>query len=139
LEHVAASLTVYFEDPFWVGVYEREEGETLTVSRMVFGAEPREGEVYELLLSRWGCLRFSPPVAPGKRPAMPGNPKRAQREAHKAVEQTGVGTKAQQAMKLQQEQGKWNRKSARRERAEAEKERRFLLRRQKQKEKHRGR
>ena len=55
MEHVAASLTVYFEDPFWVGVYEREEGETLTVSRMVFGAEPREGEVYELLLSRWGC------------------------------------------------------------------------------------
>ena len=42
-----ASFTVFFEDPFWVGVYEREEPGGLTARRVVFGAEPKDGEIYE--------------------------------------------------------------------------------------------
>lgn len=42
-----ASFTVFFEDPFWVGVYEREEPGGLTACRVVFGAEPKDGEIYE--------------------------------------------------------------------------------------------
>lgn len=40
-----ASFTVFFEDPFWVGVYEREEPGGLTACRVVFGAEPKDGEI----------------------------------------------------------------------------------------------
>ena len=53
-----ASFTVFFEDPFWVGVYEREEPGGLTACRVVFGAEPKDGEIYEWMLQNWAQLHF---------------------------------------------------------------------------------
>lgn len=35
-------LTVYFEDPFWVGVFERTQNGTLSVCKITFGAEPKD-------------------------------------------------------------------------------------------------
>ena len=35
-------LTVYFEDPFWVGVLERIEDGALSVCKVTFGAEPKD-------------------------------------------------------------------------------------------------
>ena len=66
------------------------------------------------------------------------NPKRMKRAAERQTEARGLGTKAQQALKLQQEQGKIERKIRKREEREQEQERLFLLRQQKRKEKHRG-
>lgn len=61
-----ARLTVWFADPFWVGVYEREAEGRLEVCRHTFGAEPKDGEVWQWLLSAWRGLDFSPAVeAPG--------------------------------------------------------------------------
>ena len=59
-------LTVYFEDPFWVGVFERRQEGRLTAARVVFGAEPKDYTVYEHFLRGWRSLRFSPPVAAGE-------------------------------------------------------------------------
>ena len=67
------------------------------------------------------------------------NPKRLQREVRKQVQNAGLGTKSQQALKLQQEQLKTERKITNREQREAEKQRQFELKQQKRKEKHRGR
>ena len=50
----------------------------------------------------------------------------------------GIGTKAQQALKLQQEQGRQARQSRARAGREAEAQRRFALRAAKRREKHRG-
>ena len=54
------------------------------------------------------------------------------------VKETGIGTKAQQALKLQQEQGKLERKFRSRERREQENQLKFQLRFEKRKQKHRG-
>ena len=35
-------LTVYFEPPFWVGLYQREDEEGFQACRVVFGGEPRD-------------------------------------------------------------------------------------------------
>ena len=67
------------------------------------------------------------------------NLKRIQREVRKQVQNTGIGTKSQQALELQQEQLKTERKTVSREQREAEKQRQFELKQQKRKEKHRGR
>lgn len=67
------------------------------------------------------------------------NPKRMQREINSQLEKRGIGTKAQQALKLQYEQSKIERKTQSREQKEAEKERQYVLRQEKKKEKHRGR
>ena len=62
------------------------------------------------------------------------NPKRVQRDVRKQVQNTGIGTKSQQALRLQQEQLKTERKTVSREQREAEKKRQFELKQQKKKE-----
>lgn len=131
-------LTVYFEAPFWVGVFERYEGGKLSVCKVTFGSEPKDYEVYDFVLRHYYELKFSPAVETEVREkAM--NPKRMQRVVRKQLQDTGIGTKSQQALKLQHEQGKTERKMKSREMKEAEEKRRFELRQQKKKEKHKGR
>jgi hypothetical protein len=138
MNSIVCRLTVFFEDPFWVGVYERNCDGKLEAARIVFGAEPKDYEVYELMLNRWGSLAFSPPVHGSISMETILNPKRRQREAQKLLSEKGAGTKAQQALKLQHEQNAAMRKADAHERTEEEKERQFELRQQKRKEKHRG-
>ena len=133
-----ADLTVFFEEPFWVGVFERISEGKLSVCKVTFGTEPKDYEVYDFILKNYYCLRFSPAVATDVKEAG-RNPKRVQREVRKQMQNTGVGTKSQQALKLQQEQLKTERKIVNREQREAEKQRLFELKQKKRKEKHRGR
>lgn len=131
-------LTVYFEGPFWVGVFERMENGRLTASRVVFGGEPRDADVFAFVLERYSSLKFSPAVAAeGK--AVPQSPKRRQREAKRQLSRIGIGTKSQQALQNQREKRKEERKVARKREKEAEKQRQFEEKQQKRKEKHKGR
>jgi predicted PilT family ATPase len=136
---VTAQFTVYFEDPFWVGVYERKNGNLLEVSRVVFGEEPKDYEVFYYLLENWGKLRFSPLVEAESSEAHRINSKRMQRAINKQLSRTGIGTKAQQALKLQQEQNVIQRKAKNKQRMEEEKQFKFELKQIKKKEKHKGR
>ena len=138
MDKVSGRLTVFFEEPFWVGVFERISEGKLSVCKVTFGTEPKEYEVYDFILKNYYCLRFSPAVATDVKEAG-RNPKRVQREVRKQMQNTGVGTKSQQALKLQQEQLKTERKIVNREQREAEKQRLFELKQKKRKEKHRGR
>ncbi len=136
---VLCKLTVFFEEPFWVGVYERSDGKRLEVAKIVFGAEPKDYEVLETIERTWQKLRFSPPVANGLNEVRKKNPKRMQRVINSQLSETGVGTKAQQALKIQQEQNKLLRKSNSRVKTEEEMKRKFELKQQKKKEKQKGR
>ena len=138
MDKVSGRLTVFFEEPFWVGVFERISEGKLSVCKATFGTEPKDYEVYDFILKNYYCLRFSPAVATDVKEAG-RNPKRVQREVRKQMQNTGVGTKSQQALKLQQEQLKTERKIVNREQREAEKQRLFELKQKKRKEKHRGR
>lgn len=139
MQTVENRLTVYFDDPFWVGVYERITEGTLMACKITFGAKPKDYEVYDFMLQHWNRLDFSPPVAADARQAVKPNPKRMQRAIQKELASHGVGTKSQQALKLQQEEGKLIRKVRSRKQKEEDLQRKFDLRQQKRKEKHRGR
>ena len=138
MSKVSGKLTVFFEEPFWVGVFECVSDGKLSVCKVTFGAEPKDYEIYDFILKNYYCLRFSPAMETEVKEAA-HNPKRIQREARKQIQNTGIGTKSQQALKLQQEQLKMERKTVSREQREAEKQRQFELKQQKKKEKHRGR
>lgn len=138
MDKVLGRLTVFFEEPFWIGVFERVSEGKLSACKVTFGAEPKDYELYDFILKNYCRLRFSPAVATVAEKAS-RNPKRIQREVQKQVQNIGVGTKSQQALKLQQEQLKTERRAESRERREAEKQRQFELKQQKRKEKHRGR
>ena len=133
-----AKLTVRFEDPFWVLLYERGGGGTYEACKLPFGAEPGDQEVYAFLLENWRHLKFSPPVAMVGPPDRKVNPKRARREARRAVQPAAPGTKAQQALALQREEGKAARAHKSRAEREAKEERKFALRREKRREKRKG-
>ena len=138
MDKVSGSLTVFFEEPFWVGVFERISDNKLSACKVTFSAEPKDYEIYDFVLKNYYQLRFSPAVATDVKETS-RNPKRIQREVRKQVQNTGIGTKSQQALKLQQEQLKTERKTVSREQRETEKQRQFELKQQKRKEKHRGR
>ena len=130
-------LTVYFENPFWVGVFERIENGKLSVCKVTFGSEPKDYEVWEYVLKYYYQLKFSPAVdVVVKKEAT--NPKRVQLEARKQVSTTGIGTKSQQALQMQKEENKMERKSVSREQREAEKQRQFELKQLQKREKHKG-
>lgn len=133
-----SSLTILFENPFWIGLYERMDGDKYQVCKINFGAEPKDYEVYEFLLENWYALKFSPPVKTDRMKERKINPKRMQRQINSQLKNKGIGTKAQQALKLQHEQNKLERKHQSREQKEAEKERKYALRQEKKKAKHRG-
>ncbi len=132
-------LTVYFDDPFWVGIYERITDSKLEVCKITFGAEPKDYDVYDFLLQNWNKLHFSPSVKADSKQDAKINPKRMQRTIKKQLEIHGIGTKSQQALKLQQEENKVIRKEKNRKQKEEENQRKFNLQQQKRKEKHRGR
>ena len=130
-------LTVFFEEPFWVGGFEITENGKLSAAKVTFGAEPKDGEVFEYILKHYYELKFSPAVeTKTKRTA--DNPKRRQRQAHKQLAVQGTGTKSQQALKLMQEAMKTERKQVTKQQREAEKQRQFEFRQQKRREKHKG-
>ncbi len=137
MDRVSGKLTVFFEEPFWVGVFEHVSDGKLSVCKVTFGAEPKDYEVYDFVLKNYYRLRFSPAVVADVKETG-RNPKRVQREVRKQVQNTGIGTKSKQALKLQQEQLKMERKIVSREQRETEKQWKFELKQQKRKEKHRG-
>lgn len=138
MDQVSSAFTVYFEDPFWVGVYERRENQSLQVCKITFGAEPKDYAVYQYLLSHWMDLKFSPPVSQQEQSLRCKNPKRLQRSIKKLLSRSGTGTKSQQALNQQREQSARSRRHANAARRQEQRDLAFALRKQKKKQKHSG-
>lgn len=134
-----SGLTIFFEDPFWVGVYERTAGGCLEVCRVVFGPEPKDYDVYDFFLKNWDSLQFSSPIQQESKETHAISPKRVQRVIRRQLSRTGIGTKAQQALQTQREQNKQARRTVSYRKTEEEKQRQFETKQRRKKEKHRGR
>ncbi len=139
MDKVTVKLQVFFEEPFWVGIFERIEENKLSVCKVTFGAEPKDYEVHDYVLKNYDKLRFGPAVEHMVQDREKLNPKRRQREVRKQLDQVGIGTKSQLALQLQREENKLVHKVLSREQKEAEAERQFAIRQQKKREKHKGR
>jgi hypothetical protein len=135
---VGIKLTVYFEDPFWVGLFEREDGDGYAVSRVVFGSEPSSPEVHRFVLSRCPRLAFVGVGNARVRNQALRSPKRAQRLAAAMMKRTAICTRAQEAMRVAPETRKAASREGRRAQAEIDRTRRRRLRIAKRKRRHRG-
>ena len=131
------SLTVFFEEPFWIGVFERIDDGKLSVCKVTFGAEPKDYDVWEFVLRHYDELVFSPAMDMETRKTA-DNPKRRLRNVRKQMERRGIGTKSQQALQLQREELKTEHRQISREQRNAEAQRRFEMKQLKKKEKRRG-
>jgi Protein of unknown function (DUF2992). len=106
MDKVLIKFQVFFEEPFWIGICERVVGDQLAVSKITFGAEPKDYDIEEYILRNWYRLCFSPTTEIVLKHKNYVNPKRLQREVQKQITGIGIGTKSQQALKLQHEQNK---------------------------------
>ena len=138
MSKIIVKLTILFENPFWIGIYEREENKNYEVCKIVFGAEPKDYEIYNFLMNNWNKFQFRLSIKTQKETEKKQNPKRMQREIKKQLQNIGIGTKAQQTLKLQQEQKKAEKKASQKQKKELQKELLFQLHQQKKKEKKKG-
>lgn len=132
------ALTVLFEDPFWIGLFEVTDEEGLHVCKVTFGAEPTGQEIIEFVEKNWHKLKYSEGIETTSTLEIKKSPKQQLREARKQMVSQGIGTKSQQALKMQQERNKVERKQLSKAEREAERQRKFDLRQTKKKEKHKG-
>ena len=66
-------LTVFFEEPFWVGIFERVENGKLSVSKVTFGTEPKDYEIWEFVLKEYDRLQFMKIIKENQQSKMPRN------------------------------------------------------------------
>ena len=137
MDKTSGKLTVFFEEPFWVGVFERISDGKLSVCKVTFGAEPKDYDVLDYILKHYYELKFSPAVETQIR-QVADNPKRRQRNVRKQLKDSGIGTKSQQALQKQREEMKTERKQISKSQREAAIQYQYELKRQKRKEKHKG-
>lgn len=134
-------LTVYFDDPYWVGVLEEERDGYLFAARYIFGAEPSDQEIYDFVQHEYLALHSR--MTAGVRATesilkRTINPKRMQREVRRTLQEAGVSSKAHEAMRLQQEVNKKERQQSAKADRDAHKAYKRVVAQQKAKAKHRG-
>lgn len=139
MDKASIRLQIFFEDPFWIGLMERDQNGKLSVCKITFGAEPKDYDVFKFLLDNFFKLQYSPAIDSARNMESKVNPKRLQKEIKKQIANVGIGTKSQQALQLQREQRKLERKKNSHIKRELEQDRLFILKQQKKKDKHKGR
>ena len=130
---------VFFEDPFWVAVFERCDETGYATARFVFGAEPGDAELYRFAIEQFVQLSFSPAAPIEKIVREQIRFKRRQREARREVQREGPGTFAQRAVQAERERRKAEHRGVSRQEQEALIEERFRVKQEKKKQKKRGR
>ena len=83
-------LSVFFEDPFWVGVFERITDGKLSVCKVTFGSEPKDYEVWDFVLKHYSDLEFSPAVETDVK-RIPDNPKPGREKQKNCFKITALG------------------------------------------------
>ncbi|MCT4564888.1 MAG: YjdF family protein [Maledivibacter sp.] len=141
MHYVNTSCTILFESPYWIGIFEKTDGKGYSVSRFVFGKEPTGPELYNFMIKYYPKqLSYSKPNEEMEKSLTRTkiNPKRRQREAAKAMQEKSISTKAQEALRLQYEENKKQRKTASKAKKLERERKKFELKQQKKKEKKKG-
>ena len=138
---VIINARVFFENRFWVGVFECTDKEGFSVAKHVFGGEPSNQEIYDFVLNKYHKLDFGKPKEFDLK-IKRVNPKRAQREVRremkKVKEITKPSTFAQDYMREELEKKNKAKKSKSSAEKQALKDKQFSIKQQKKKEKNRG-
>lgn len=138
MKQSSCKLTLLFQDTFWVGIFEDECEKEYNVAKIVFGAEPTEAQLYEFILKNYNNISFKKTESQTLSNQKKVNYKKLQREVKKQQNEKGIGTKAQNALKIQHEVAKVERIKKRKEIKELERDRMYKLKQIKKKEKHKG-
>lgn len=134
-------LTVFYDGQFWVGVFEEVVNSKLRAHKYIFGSEPKDEEILDLVKRDMTDIinRSTQFVETKKTAVRKINPKRLARLASKELNRTGVSTQAQLALQLEREKNKKEKEVFTRQHKEELQQKKLAIKKQKSKEKHRGR
>lgn len=130
-------IRVLFDNPFYVGIFEKMENSKLYVAKITFGKEPKDKELNTYLNENYYKLKWQLSDDTFKDNEIK-NSKRKQREARKEMLKKTVGTKSQNAIKKQYEENKVLKKKKAKENKEILDKKRYEIKQNKRKEKHKG-
>ncbi len=99
MKKISGKLTVFFENPVWVGIFENFENDNLSVCKVAFGSEPKEYKIYDFILKKFYNLRFSNEMKSNLREKAK-NPKRRQQEIKKELQIKKFLKKSEKILKL---------------------------------------
>ncbi|CCI71796.1 putative protein yjdF [Paenibacillus polymyxa M1] len=133
-------LTIYHDGQYWVGVVEEQDQGKLKAARYIFGTEPKDEEILHFIREEMCELvsRLSQEVAVKGSETKKVNPKRLARQAAYELRRKGVSSNAQEALKLEYEKRKLEKRTYSKQQRESMKARIRELKEKKAKEKHRG-
>jgi hypothetical protein len=131
-------LTVFYDPPYWVGIFERIEIDQYQTIRFVFGSEPTEPELLSFALTRFSALKFSKPVLYDPTDQHYINYKRRMRKIRNQMKEPHKSTHAQEILQQEYETRAVERKKNSKEDRLKENEHKYQLRKARQAEKHRG-
>ncbi len=132
--------TVFFEDPFWVCICEVQDESGFQMARFVFGSEPGQAELVRFARDEYQHLAFSRVAnATTSYDLINNNYKKRRKQAKEIIERHGVGTKAQQAYKLEMERLKTENQITRQSEITQQENEVFSKKMWKKKQKHKGR
>lgn len=132
-------FSLVFEKQWWVGIFERVDDAGYAVAREIFGTEPTDPEIYEFILHNQGKLKFSHPLTDGTVSIIRKiNPKRMMREAKQQQAKLQNMTKAYDALRIEMEKNKKEKKCISAQENEKIKRYKFELKQKKRKAKHQG-
>jgi hypothetical protein len=131
-------LSIVFEDQWWVGIFKRVDENGYAVAREIFGSEPTDAEVYQFVLHHQDKLKFSQPLDDNTPVIKKLNPKRLNREVRSQQNKGSNMTKAYDALRIEMEKNKKEKKTNNTAERERIKQLKFDLKQKKKKEKHQG-
>ncbi|KPL70743.1 hypothetical protein ADM99_15400 [Leptolinea tardivitalis] len=131
-------LTVYFDPPYWVGIFEKTENGLYQTAKHVFGAEPSEPELLKFVLEKYPSVAFSRPVPAENVLTEKVNYKRRMREIRAEMRNPCRSTRAQEALQKEYEINARERKLISKEERQLENDHKYRLRQVRRAEKHRG-
>lgn len=134
-------VTIFFENKFWVGTFERTDKAGYAAARHIFGAEPSDPEIHDFVLNQYLDLKFGAPKDLDIQ-IHRQNPKRVQREVRREMERmkeiSKPSTMAQDYLREEIERTKKEKKTISSADKQARKDEQFSIKQDKRKEKHRG-
>ncbi|WP_042349331.1 YjdF family protein [Bacillus massiliigorillae] len=134
-------LSIFYDGQYFIGLVEIKSNNKLQVYRYIFGQEPKDQDVLDFIHNDLLRLieKHDQTGVPIKKECLKKiNPKRLQRKVSKEIQQRGISTKAQEALKEEYEQRKKVQHIQTKEVKEAQKQYKREIKVQKAKNKHRG-
>jgi hypothetical protein len=91
---VTSVFTIFFEDPFWVGILEENYDENNYMGKHIFGAEPANSELIQFYLNEFDKIKKIK-INESKIETKKMNFKKSLNKSRKIQNKTGIGTKSQ--------------------------------------------